>query len=212
MDTKSEDDICAEIVRDITKGVDDTGVRAGIIGEVGCSWPLLPNEAKALRASARAQRETGAPLSIHTGLHVDSSFEILDVLDQAGADIGRTIMGHMERTRLDRAGLLRLLRLGCYVEFDWFGEVRPTYPYGIIEVPSDSERIKTIAFLIAEGFGERIVVSQDVCLKARLASYGGPGYAHITKYVQRWMQEFGIRREAIDDLLVGNPRRLLRFA
>ena len=86
MDEKSEDDICAEIVRDITEGVDDTGVRAGIIGEVGCSWPLDPNETKALRASARAQRETGAPLSIHTGRHVDSSFEILEVLDEAGAD------------------------------------------------------------------------------------------------------------------------------
>lgn len=212
MDEKTEDDICAEIVRDITEGVDGTGVRAGIIGEVGCSWPLEANEAKALRASARAQRETGAPLSIHTGLHVDSSFEILDVLDGAGADIERVIMGHMERTRLDREGLLRLLRLGCYVEFDWFGEVRPTYPTGIVEVPSDSERIKTIAFLIGEGFGEKIVVSQDVCLKARLASYGGPGYAHIVKYVRTWMRELGIRPAEIDDLVIGNPRRILQFA
>ena len=212
MDEKGEDDICEEIVRDITEGVGDTGVRAGIIGEVGCSWPLHPNEAKSLRASAHAQRETGAPLSIHTGLHVDSSFEILDVLAEAGADVERVIMGHMERTRLDREGLLRLLRLGCYVEFDWFGEVRPTYPYGIVEVPSDSERIKTIAFLIAEGFGKKIVVSQDICFKARLAAYGGPGYAHIAKYVRTWMHELGVRLEDIEDLLVGNPRRILQFA
>ena len=212
MDDKSEDDICAEIVRDLTEGVDDTGVRAGIIGEVGCSWPLDPNETKVLRASARAQRETGAPLSIHTGRHVDSSFEILEVLDEAGADIERVIMGHMERTRLDREGLLRLLRSGCYVEFDWFGEVRPTYPHGIIEVPSDGERIKTIAFLIAEGFGKKVVVSQDICFKARLASYGGPGYGHIARYVQTWMRELGIKTDEIDDLLVGNPRRILQFA
>ena len=129
MEEKGEDDICEEIARDVTEGVDDTGVRAGIIGEVGCSWPLHPNEAKALRASARAQRETGAPISIHPGLHVDAPFEILDILTKAGADIERVIMGHMERTGLDRDRLVHLLRQGCYVEYDWFGEVRPTYPY-----------------------------------------------------------------------------------
>ena len=212
MDGKSEDDIYEEIVRDITEGVGDTGVRAGIIGEVGCSWPLHPNEAKALRASARAQRKTGAPLSIHPGLHVDAPFKIVDILAEAGADIERVIIGHMERTRLDRDRLVRLLRSGCYVEFDWFGEVRPTYPHGIIEVPSDGERIKTIAFLIAEGFGKKVVVSQDICLKARLASFGGPGYGHIARYVRTWMRELGIKADEIDDLLVGNPRRILAFA
>ena len=53
MDEKTEDDIFEEIVGDITRGVDDTGIRAGIIGEVGCNWPLYANEAKVLRASAR---------------------------------------------------------------------------------------------------------------------------------------------------------------
>ena len=211
MEEKGEDDICEEIARDVTEGVDDTGVRAGIIGEVGCSWPLHPNEAKALRASARAQRETGAPISIHPGLHVDAPFEILDILTKAGADIERVIMGHMERTGLDRDRLVHLLRQGCYVEYDWFGEVRPTYPYGRVDVPSDGERIKTIAFLIAEGFGKKVVVSQDICLKARLASYGGPGYGHIAKYVRTWMRELGIKAEEIDDLLVANPRRILQF-
>ena len=211
MEAKAEDVIREEIVRDITEGAANTNVRAGIIGEVGCTWPLHPHEAKVLRASARAQRDTGAAVTIHPGLHVDSPFEILDILESAGADPGRVIMGHMERTGLDRDGLLRLLRRGCHVEFDWFGEVRPTYPSGRIDVPSDGERIRTIAFLISQGFGRKIVVSQDICLKARLASFGGPGYAHIAKYVRRWMRAMGIGSEEIDDLLVGNPRRLLRF-
>ena len=83
--------------------------------------------------------------------------------------------------------------------------------YGRVDVPSDGERIKTIAFLIAEGFGKKVVVSQDICLKARLASYGGPGYGHIAKYVRTWMRELGIKAEEIDDLLVANPRRILQF-
>lgn len=211
MDEKSEDDILAEIVGDITQGVDGTGIRAGIIGEIGCNWPLHANEAKVLRASARAQIETGAPISIHPGGHVDSTFEIIDVLAAAGAVIERVIMGHMERNVWDHDQMLKLANLGCYLEFDWFGETRPRFPHGIVEVPSDGERIRNIIFLISEGFGEKVLVSQDVCFKSRLASFGGPGYAHIAKYVQVWMREMGMGEKDIENLLVNNPRRILRF-
>ena len=212
MSAKSVSDIAEEIVRDITEGVDGTDVKAGIIGEVGCSWPTLPNEAKSLRATAQAQRETGVAITIHPGRHVDSPFEIIDILKDAGADIGRVIMGHMERTGLDKAGLVRLAQLGCYLEYDWFGEVRPAFPHGRIEVPSDGERIKEIAFLIREGFGDKVVVAHDVCFKTRLASFGGPGYAHISKNVSRWMLAMGVESKAITQILIDSPRRILAVA
>lgn len=211
MDDKSEDEICEEIAADLTEGVDGTGIRAGIIGEVGCTWPLHPNEEKVLRASARAQKRTGAPISIHPGLHVDSPVQIVNILVAAGADAERIVMGHMERTGLNHDQLLNLATTGCYLEYDWFGEVRPSYPYGIVDVPSDGERIKAIAFLISEGYGGKVLVSQDICLKSRLAAFGGPGYAHITRYVQGWMRAMGLGDSAIEDLLVNNPRRILQF-
>ena len=55
VDTKTEDEIVDEIVHDIFEGVEETGVRAGLVGEVGCSTPLTDNERKVLRASGRAQ-------------------------------------------------------------------------------------------------------------------------------------------------------------
>ena len=61
MDRWSEADIVEQVVRDVTEGVDGTGIRSGVIGEIGCSWPLAENERKVLRASARAPRMTGAP-------------------------------------------------------------------------------------------------------------------------------------------------------
>jgi phosphotriesterase-related protein len=57
----SEEEIADGIVHDIVEGVGGLRVRAGLIGEVGCSWPLTDRERKVLRASARAQRRTGAP-------------------------------------------------------------------------------------------------------------------------------------------------------
>ena len=41
------------IIRDVTVGVNETGVRAGLIGEIGTSSPVTENEEKSLRASAR---------------------------------------------------------------------------------------------------------------------------------------------------------------
>jgi len=212
MNELTQDQIAAEIIRDITEGVDDTGIRAGIIGEVGCSWPLHPNEIKVLRASTTAQLETGAPISIHPGLHVDSPFRILDVLSAAGANIERVIMGHIERTNFEnRQDLLRLANTGCYLEYDWFGVVLPTFPYGPVGVPSDGARIQEIGFLVSEGFRKKVLVSQDICLKTRLTAYGGPGYAHITRYVQEWMREMNFDAEVIDDLLINNPAEILTF-
>lgn len=205
----SEDAIADSIVQDIQEGVGDSGIRAGIIGEVGCSWPMHPDEAKSLRASARAQRETGAALTIHPGRHIDSPFEIIDILQRGGAEISRVVMGHMERTGLDQTRLLRLARTGCVLEWDWFGEVRPAYPHGRVDVPSDGERIKEIRFLTSEGFVNQIVLSQDVCFKTRLAAYGGPGYAHIVKHVRKWMIALGITATDLDIMLIANPRRIL---
>ena len=59
MGRRSEEDLAAEMIAEITVGIDQTGVRAGFIGEMGCFWPLRDNERKALRGAALASLETG---------------------------------------------------------------------------------------------------------------------------------------------------------
>ena len=208
---RDEEELCDEIVADIVAGAEGTGICAGIIGEVGCSWPLDPAEERVLRASARAQRRTGAPITIHPGLHVDSPLQIMEILRSSGAEAEGVIMGHVERTGLSHDQTLALAGAGCYLEFDWFGEVRPTYPHGIIDVPSDGERLDRIGALVARGYGKRVVVSQDVAFKTRLAAFGGPGYAHVPRYVQPWMRAKGFAEQVIEDILIGNPAQALRF-
>ncbi|MCH8206729.1 MAG: hypothetical protein IH956_06960 [Chloroflexi bacterium] len=87
MDALSEDAIAEQIVRDVTEGVDGTGISSGVIGEVGCTYPLTDNERKVLRASGRAQRLTGAPLLIHPGRDVTAPLQDLEVLVEGGARI-----------------------------------------------------------------------------------------------------------------------------
>ena len=53
MDQRTVEDLTEEIIRDITVGVDGTGICSGIIGEVGIEGnPLKPNEIKSIKASA----------------------------------------------------------------------------------------------------------------------------------------------------------------
>ena len=47
------------MVGEVVKGVGGSDVRCGIIGEIGCSWPLGDTERKSLQAAALAQKETG---------------------------------------------------------------------------------------------------------------------------------------------------------
>lgn len=213
MRRRGEADITAEIVRDVTEGVADTGVRAGIIGEVGCSTPLTDLERKVLRASAAAQRETGAPLTIHPGRHAEAPFEILAVLEPAGADLARTVMCHVDRTIGDHAALARLATSGCYLEYDLFGFESSHYPWEIpVDLPNDAMRLGFIRWLLDEGFGERVLLSHDVCLKRKLSRYGGHGYAHIPRNVVRLMRRKRFSEAEINRLLVDNPARLLAFA
>ena len=139
--------------------MDDTGIRSGVIGEVGCSWPLTDNERKVLRASGRAQVLTGAPLLIHPGRDEVAPLEIIEVLTEAGADLGRTIMGHLDRTVFQRDTLKQIAESGCYLEWDLFGREQSYYSANPkIDMPSDAKRMDDIAWISSEGHGRRVVV------------------------------------------------------
>src|SRR5262245_29288833 len=98
MDRRSEDAIVREIVREVTVGVGDTGVRAGLIGEIGNTWPWTENEKKVVRAAVEAQRQTGAPLMIHPGRDQAAPMQIVELIDKHGGDLRRTIRCDIERT------------------------------------------------------------------------------------------------------------------
>src|ERR1044072_2929476 len=59
-------DLADVLVAEIADGVGDTGVRPGIIGEIGTDKPwLTPAEERVHRAAARAANRTGLPITTH---------------------------------------------------------------------------------------------------------------------------------------------------
>ena len=214
MDEKSESEIAEEIVKEIITGVGDTGVFAGIIGEIGCSVPFTDNERKVLRASAIAQQKTGAPINVHPSINDDLVMGNIKVLEDAGADLSRVAISHVDGYEFSESTLLKILKKGCYVEYDGFGHTmyHQVYMDRVINEGNDIQRIYDIKRLIDKGYLNRILLGQDVFFKCSLAKYGGFGYAHIIENLIPLMRLKGITEEQIHSLFIENPRRFLGFA
>ena len=211
---RSEEDITESIVRDLTHGVGETGIRAGVIGEVGNFWPTNDTTIKVLRASARASVETGAAVLIHPGFHPDSPPHIFDTLVEAGAEPDRIIMGHLDVFVVGRDWLRDLASSGCYMEWDAFGFEDTTIGGGNLDfaaMSSDAQRLETLEFMLSEGFGDQVVISHDVCTKTQRRKYGGKGYAHILESIVPRMRARGFSAADIDKILIENPARALAF-
>src|SRR5262245_26723075 len=213
MDRRDADDLAREIIADVTIGVGDTGVLAGLIGEIGCTWPWTDNEKKVVRAAVTAQRETGAPLMIHPGRNPGAPAEIAEFVRKEGGDLGRTIMCHIDRTIADVRAVLDLARTGMWLEYDLFGLETSYYPYQpSFDMPNDGGRMAHVLALVEAGHAGQVLVSHDIAYKHCLVKYGGYGYHHLLVNVVPRLRAKGLDDAGLRRLLVENPGRALAFA
>jgi phosphotriesterase-related protein len=212
MDEKTVDEIKDEIVSEIKTGMDGTDVRTGVIGELGTSDTIHPNERKVLIAAAVAQRETGAGIIVHTYPWGQTGLEALDILSENGVDLKKVCINHVDVV-LDTEYCKKIGDTGAYFEFDDFGKEyyidREYRGFAGGVFARDIERVQALRVLIDSGYLSNIFITGDVCLKTLLHEYGGWGYDHILTHVVPMMLEEGITREQIDVILRENPKKFL---
>jgi phosphotriesterase-related protein len=197
---RTTNEIADEIVRDLMIGVDDTGIRAGIIGEIGADLHYVsPAEERVLRAAARAHKQTNVTITTH-GVRSPVGLAQLDILEDEGVDLRRVIIGHCDFYPHPEFHLA-VARRGAFVQFDSIG--RGFYEWDI------EQRLNWVLRLIDAGFGQRILLSHDVCMKPHLRAYGGQGYDYVlTGFLPR-LHEAGVTTEQLHVLTVDNPRAAL---
>ncbi|QNK60253.1 hypothetical protein H7F31_16120 [Paenibacillus sp. PAMC21692] len=208
MDDKTVESITEELLREITVGIDGTAIKAGVIGEIGTSEIIYPNERKALIAAAIAQKETGLGLHVHTDLYTENGYEIVDLLTKHGAAAEKICINHID-VDIRMPYIKDLLNLGVYVEFDNFGKefYADKRDRSVLRglFARDIERVKAIKQLIDWGFLSQILVSTDVCLKTCLHRYGGWGFDHMLTNIIPMMEDAGITPRQIETLMCHNP-------
>ena len=204
LDVRSTDDLADQLVRELTIGVDGTGIRAGFIGEIGTErGAITPLEERVFRAAARAHRRTGCPVMTHTTHFGELALEQIALLGEEGVPADRIIVSHMGDRR-DQRPLLAVAETGAWLSVDNLGFVdglcpprrsrrqhRLPRPGGIPGACAPRQR--HVRDRPAEG--ER---------RARLRERGGAGVAAAA--------ERGITDEQFRTMSVDNPARAFAYA
>jgi phosphotriesterase-related protein len=197
---KNASALADDIVRDLVEGVDGTGIRAGIIGEVGSDdrRPISPAEERALRAAARAQRQTGVSISTHAAFS-RVGLDQLDLLCEEGVDPARVIVGHTGHLP-DPDYHEAIARRGAWVQFD---RIRGKHDWDV------QRYVELIQEFLSRGFLRRLLLSHDVCMLPHLHAYGGTGYDFLLTGFADRLRAAGLSRAEVEVLYVDNPRAAL---
>ena len=191
-------------VRDITQGIPGTNVKAAFLKCAIDHYGMTKDVERIMRAVAKAHRQTGAPITLHTHPASRSGLEAHRVLAEEGVDPSRVVLGH-SGDGTDADHLSELAELGYLLGMDRFG----------INVSSPFEaRVGIVAELAKRGYTSNMVLAHDAAcyidwLDQSLKPVVLPDwhYLHIEQDVLPALRERGVTDDQIEEMLVANPRR-----
>lgn len=200
-------------VRELTEGmldrdVDATSSKAGIIKLANSLDTMTPLEEITFRAGARAARRTGCAVTTHGPLQARRQ---LEVLREEGLDADRIIIGHLDDvTAIDFERDKEIARSGAYVGYDHIGTEDIWSP--AFYATTDHRRADLVAAMVEAGYKDRLILSCDT----NAFRLGGPTapkhrYAHLIRAFVPMLRQRGVSAEAVHDILVENPKRVLPF-
>jgi predicted metal-dependent phosphotriesterase family hydrolase len=203
IDRRGVDELAGILVAEVDEGVDGTGVRPGIFGEVGTDKPWVSAlEERVFRAVGRAAARTGLAVTTHAVMS-DVGLAQLRILEDEGLDPGRVVIGHADSyPSLDH--YLEIIGRGANLEFDFLG-----MSFTPMERKGEPRVVELVSELVARGHAGRLLFSQDVCHNQQLRHYEGHGYAYIAETFLPRLRDAGVSQAELDRITVENPRRLL---
>ena len=202
IDRRSVDDLAAELVAEFSDGVEGTGIRPGIIGEIGTDKPWISAlEERVHRAAARAALTTGMAISTHA-IMSPVGLAQLRIFEEEGVEPGRVVIGHADSYPvLDH--YLAILDRGANLEFDFIGQ-----RFGGEEA-AEPRLVELIVELLERGYGTQLLLSQDVCHNSQLRANGGFGYAYLQQHFLPTLRTAAVAEGEIAQMTIDNPRRIL---
>ena len=194
-------------VRDITDGIAGTGVKAAFLKCAIDHKGMTGGVARVMRAVARAHRQTGAPITVHTHPGSHTGLDVKRLLcDEEGVDPRRVVLGHSGDSP-DVDHLTELAGYGFILGMDRFG----------INVETTFEtRADTVVELCKRGLADQMVLSHDASCYIDwidpnvLSAMPQWHYLHIVDDVLPYLRDHGVTEAQIDTMLVAAPPTLLR--
>ena len=199
----------AAISRELSDGVRHTGIRPGVIGEIGVSPDFTAGERASLRASALAQLEhPQVAMQIHLPGWQRRAHEILDlVLDEVGVRPEKVVLCHMDPSAEDPDYQRAVAERGVWLEFDMVG-MDITYPKEGVS-PDPHTTAGAVHRLVEAGFAGQVLMSHDVFLKQMWVQNGGNGFAYVPTVFTEMLAQRGVERDVLGRLTHENPAAML---
>jgi len=192
-------------IRDITRGIEDTDIKAGIIKCATDRLGLTDFNRKLLHVAALAHRATGVPISTHSSVENRSGLGQQDVFEEHGVDLRRVVIGHCGDTE-DVSYLEEILKRGSTIGMDRFG---------IDIILPTKQRVDTIVELCKRGWAEQMVLSHDASchidwFPRELIAQSVPNwnFRHISDDVVPALLSCGVSQDQIDQMTLHNPARI----
>ena len=192
------EEIAAIFEKELLEGIDGTDIKAGIIAEIASSpKEFVGYEEKVLKAAAIASAKTGSAVYTHTGRY--TALKTIEILLAEGVNPDKVIIGHQDLID-DSEYHLSLLKYGVNLGFDTCG--KSAY------MP-DETRAANIKKIIEAGYGDHVVLSNDISRRTYFTSYNQNGYLSVMKIMVPLLKKIGVSDEDINKLLCVNPARIL---
>jgi phosphotriesterase-related protein len=205
VERRTVDELADLMVREIENGVGDTGIRPGIIGEIGTDKPWVsPAEERVHRAAARASLRTGMAITTH-GVQSPVGLAQLKIFTEEGVDPSRVVIGHADSYH-DLDFYLRVLDAGANLEFDFLG-----HRFGV-EEHLEPRLVETIVELLEREYASQLLLSQDVCHNRQLKANGGFGYVYLHQHFLPTLRTAAVGEGEIRTMTIENPARILTIA
>ena len=191
-------------ITDITEGIAGTGVKAAFLKCAIDHQGMTGGVARVMRAVARAHRQTGAPITVHTHPGTRAGLAAQQLLcDEEGVDPERVVLGHTGDSS-DVDHLSALADHGFILGMDRFGvNVETTF----------ESRADTLVEMCRRGYADRMVLAHDAAcyldwidpnVMALMTQWN---YLHIHDDVLPYIRERGVSDAQIETMLVEVPRR-----
>lgn len=204
------DQIAEVYIREIEHGIEDTGVKAGVIKMASQSGTVLPAEEKGIRAAARASKATGVPIETHTDAGHRGGEAQAAILEAEGVNPARVSLGHCDDTE-DVNYLIGLAKRGYTIGIDhvFYGATKPAkdepeYVTYLRHVPWQ-KRAGYVKQLIDAGFGDKIFLSQDWELERE--QMNPDAFLFNTRRTIPYLKQLGVSQQQIHAITVDNPKR-----
>jgi len=196
--------LASYFITDITQGIAETGVRAGILKCAIDAPGMTEGVERVLRAVCAAHKETGAPITVHTHPGSKTGLEVARVVSEEGVDPKAVVLGHSGDTD-DADYLAQLADAGYLLGMDRFGI---NFAFTL------DQRVGIVAEMCRRGYAESMVLSHDAScyidwLDNKILPTVLPtwNYRHIHDDVLPALRQRGVTEEQITTMLVDTPRR-----